>query len=170
MDPVPYLPPSPNLNCFAAQFLYLGMCLFEGTNLSEGRGTANPFQQFGAPWLDPAALIDRLAGEQWPGVAFRAVSFVPSASKHRGELCHGVFVHLLDPVPARPIELGVRLLELVFAQSELAELRADAEGPGPDRFLDRLWGSGALSKHLESRSTAAFDVPGADVEQAVPSR
>ena len=48
--PSVYLPPSPNLNCFAAQLLYLGTCLFEGTNISEGRGTANPFQQLGAPW------------------------------------------------------------------------------------------------------------------------
>jgi uncharacterized protein YbbC (DUF1343 family) len=152
LDPVPYLPPSPNLNCFAAQLLYLGTCLFEGTNVSEGRGTANPFQQFGAPWLDAAALIDQLRKEDWPGVAFRAVSFVPSTSKHRGELCHGVFVHLLDPQLARPIDLGVRLLELVFAQSERAELRAGAEGAGPDLFLDRLWGSDALSCHLKSRS------------------
>lgn len=170
LDCVPYLPPSPNLNCFAAQLLYLGTCLFEGTNVSEGRGTANPFQQFGAPWLDAAALIDRLAEDEWPGVAFRAVSFVPSASKYRGELCHGVFVHLIDPVHSRPIELGVRLLELVFAQSERAALRTGAEGPGPDRFLDRLWGSDKLSRHLESRTSGAFEFSDAGPARTTDSR
>lgn len=154
----PYLPPSPNLNCFAAQLLYLGTCLFEGTNISEGRGTANPFQLIGAPWLDAAALVDALRSERWPGIAFRPVSFIPATSKHRGEPCHGVFAHLTDAVAATPIELGVRMLELVFAQSERTELRT-GEGPGPRRFLDRLWGSAGLADHLTAGAATPSTMP-----------
>lgn len=153
-DPPPvYLPPSPNLNCFAAQLLYLGTCLFEGTNISEGRGTANPFQQLGAPWLDAEALVNQLRREDWPGVLFRSVSFVPTASKHAGELCSGVFVHLVDAETARPLDLGVRLLELMFAQSERTALREPTHR-SPLQPMDRLWGSATLSEHLRSRSTA----------------
>jgi uncharacterized protein YbbC (DUF1343 family) len=155
-----YLPPSPNLNCFAAQLLYTGTCLFEGTNVSEGRGTANPFQVIGAPWLDGQALASQLRADGWQGVGFRAVSFVPSTSKHKGELCEGVFLHLRDSGEIRPIEIAVRMLELVFAQSERTLPRhAAGTDAGPARFLDRLWGNSDLADHLEARATRRFEVP-----------
>jgi uncharacterized protein YbbC (DUF1343 family) len=160
----PYLPPSPNLPSFTAQLLYTGSCLFEGTNISEGRGTATPFQLIGAPWLDAPALADQLRADDWPGVLVRPVAFVPSASKHRGELCSGVFLHVTDSLAIQPIELSVRLLELVFAQSERTELRVGTElRPGwPDRFLDRLWGNDDLARHLLERSGEPFAVPHGD--------
>lgn len=161
----PYLPPSPNLNRFDAQLLYVGTCLFEGTNVSEGRGTANPFLTIGAPWLDGPALADELRADDWPGIGIRPVSFVPSMSKHANELCDGVFLHLRDAAAARPLELGLRLLELVFAQSEQTELRtSEGNDPGPERFLDRLWGGAELAEHLDARETARFAVPALPAE------
>lgn len=153
----PYLPPSPNLNSFDAQLLYVGTCLFEGTNLSEGRGTANPFQAVGAPWLDAAGLAAQLRKEDWPGVRIRATSFTPTASKHRDQLCNGVFIHLSDPTQARPLHLAVRLLELIFTQSDQTQLRTSGS-PKPSRFLDRLWGGTELAEHLDCRSPRQFSI------------
>lgn len=148
----PYLPPSPNLNCVAAQFLYLGTCLVEGTNLSEGRGTANPFQLVGAPWLDATSIVAALRAERWPGVLFREVGFVPLIQKHAGALCRGVFVHVVDPGALRPIELGIRLLALAFASSSEASLRY-REG-GHVRSLDELWGDTDLADYLQQGGSA----------------
>jgi uncharacterized protein YbbC (DUF1343 family) len=87
--------------------VYPGMCLLEGTNLSEGRGTTRPFELFGAPWLDGQRLADALAGERLPGVRFRPVSFVPTWDKHVGVRCHGVELHVHDPARFRPFRTGL---------------------------------------------------------------
>jgi uncharacterized protein YbbC (DUF1343 family) len=76
--------------------LYPGLCLMEGTNLSEGRGTPKPFRQFGAPWIDPNALATRLNALAIPGLRFAPTSFTPTSSKHQGRQCHGVEITLLD--------------------------------------------------------------------------
>lgn len=157
----PYLPPSPNMNCVAAQFLYPGTCLVEGTNLSEGRGTANPFQVVGAPWLDTAAVLKRLRADAWPGVLFREVHFVPLVQKHAGSVCRGIFFHVVEPDGLRPVELGVRLLSLVFATSPEARLQRPAGGgAGHLGHLGQLWGSDDLGHHLEEggANKGEFDV------------
>jgi uncharacterized protein YbbC (DUF1343 family) len=159
----PYLPPSPNLTSFTAQLLYAGTCLIEGTNVSEGRGTAAPFQMAGAPWLDGPALAAALRADGWPGVLVREVTFIPAASKHQGQPCNGVFLHVSDAGQVRPVELAVRLLELIFTQSDRTELRSADDGTGPPRFLDRLWGSAGLADHLASRRTGHFTVAAAEI-------
>jgi uncharacterized protein YbbC (DUF1343 family) len=151
-----YLSPSPNLNCHQAQLLYLGTCLLEGTNISEGRGTAFPFQQFGAPWIDGAELVDRLAEFETPGVVFRPVCFVPSTSKCAGELCEGAFIHVIDAHAARPIEMGVRILEALFSLTTRTDLRWSDDGWEPHRFMDRLWGDRVLADHLTERTGRGF--------------
>jgi uncharacterized protein YbbC (DUF1343 family) len=83
------------------------MCLLEGTNLSEGRGTTRPFELFGAPWLDPAALAAALGAERLPGVRFRPASFTPAWDKHAGVRCHGVQLHVLDEETFRPVRTGL---------------------------------------------------------------
>lgn len=146
----PFLSPSPNINTMEAQLLYPGTCLVEGTNLSEGRGTAFPFQVVGAPWLDSRAVAQELRADQWEGVAPRAVRFVPSTSKHEGEICEGVFLHVLEPDRVRPVALAVRLLSLVFERHEEAALLP--AGPGQRlRFMDLLWGATGLGDALEAR-------------------
>jgi uncharacterized protein YbbC (DUF1343 family) len=92
---LPWVPPSPNMPALETAVVYPGACLLEGTNLSEGRGTTLPFQQFGAPWLDGREWAGRIAA--WPGgPAVRPVSFRPMFQKHAGHSCGGVFVHVED--------------------------------------------------------------------------
>jgi uncharacterized protein YbbC (DUF1343 family) len=91
---LPWVPPSPNIPTPEAALLYPGACLFEGTNLSLGRGTTRPFEQFGAPWIDPSALVDALRLLHLPGLAFRHAYFKPAYDRFAGEVCGGVQVHV----------------------------------------------------------------------------
>jgi uncharacterized protein YbbC (DUF1343 family) len=106
-----FVPPSPNMPTPDTALVYPGMCLCEGTNLSEGRGTCRPFEQFGAPWLDSAALVERLNREDLPGVLFRPVTFVPSFDKHRASLCSGAMLHVRDRSAFRPLLTGVAVIQ-----------------------------------------------------------
>ncbi|HVE82734.1 MAG TPA: DUF1343 domain-containing protein [Myxococcales bacterium] len=102
-----FVPPSPNMPTPDTALVYPGMCLGEGTNVSEGRGTCRPFEQFGAPWLDPAALCEALRREDLPGVRFRPCSFTPTFDKHRGQSCSGAFIHVTDRRAFRPLLTGI---------------------------------------------------------------
>jgi uncharacterized protein YbbC (DUF1343 family) len=104
---LPWVFPSPNMPTPETALVYPGMCLLEGTNLSEGRGTTRPFELFGAPWLDGARLAEELARERLPGVLFRPVSFVPTWDKHAAARCHGVELFVTDPARYRPFRTGL---------------------------------------------------------------
>ncbi len=104
---LPWIFPSPNMPTPGTALVYPGMCLLEGTNLSEGRGTTRPFELMGAPWLDGHRLADDLARERLAGVAFRPVSFVPTWDKHAGVRCHGVELHVSDAARFRPFRAGL---------------------------------------------------------------
>ncbi len=110
---LPWVPPSPNMPSPETAVVYPGTCFFEGTNLSEGRGTAKPFEQFGAPFVDGAQLAGTLGDLDLPGVSFRPVYFQPSASKYAGEICQGVQVHVLDHATFDPIRTGFEALAAV---------------------------------------------------------
>ncbi len=147
--PEPFIPPSPNLNVFEAQLLYPGLCLFEGTNLSEGRGTATPFQVVGAPWLDSGRLLERVDGASLEGVGLRQVCFEPRFSKHQGKLCQGVFIHVVDRERLRPVALACHLLATIFREFQEARITVAAQ-PHGRHFLDLLWGSAELRARLEA--------------------
>lgn len=102
--------PSMGIPRFETALVYPGTCLFEGTNLSEGRGTTAPFEMIGAPYVNGRELSEFMNGQKLPGVLFRPVYFTPSASKHRGEFCQGVFLHVTDPAEYRSVDTGVTLL------------------------------------------------------------
>lgn len=104
------VPPSPNMPTRETALVYPGMCLFEGTNLSEGRGTTKPFQYIGHPRLDPVALVARMRQEGLPGVAFSPVTFRPTFQKHAGQTCGGVFVQVTDADEFQPVRAGLALL------------------------------------------------------------
>ncbi len=93
---LPWVPPSPNMPTTDTARVYPGGCLIEGTNLSEGRGTARPFELVGAPFLDGRRLAEALARRKLPGVDFRAASFEPGFQKWKGRVCEGVQVHVTD--------------------------------------------------------------------------
>jgi uncharacterized protein YbbC (DUF1343 family) len=121
---LPWVLPSPNMPTPDAALVYPGMCLLEGTNLSEGRGTTRPFHLLGAPWLDGGQLAHDLEAERLPGVRFRAAGFTPTWDKHAGRLCHGVELHVHDPEAFRPFRTGLACVAVARAQD-------------PDRFAWR---------------------------------
>ena len=104
---LPWVLPSPNMPTLDTARVYPGGCLLEGTNLSEGRGTTRPFEIWGAPWLDGAALARAARIE---GATLRALSFQPTFHKHAGQRCGGVQVHVTDAERFRPYEAYLRLI------------------------------------------------------------
>jgi uncharacterized protein YbbC (DUF1343 family) len=89
---LPWVMPSPNMPSYETALVYPGGCLIEGTNLSEGRGTTRPFEQWGAPWIDPASFPETPP----PGVLLRACAFRPMFHKRAGQLCRGLYPHIID--------------------------------------------------------------------------
>lgn len=102
--------PSPNIPTIDTAEVYAGNCLFEGTNVSEGRGTTKPFELIGAPWIDAAALADKMNSYNIPGVYYRATTFTPTTSKFEGKSCNGVEVHVTDRDEFDSVMSGVTLL------------------------------------------------------------
>ena len=105
--------PSVGIPRFETALLYPGTCLIEGTNLSEGRGTADPFGILGAPFIQAEAFCQAFGALGLPGVEATPVYFTPTTSKHQGVLCGGIQLHIMDEKTLRPVELGVRLLDLL---------------------------------------------------------
>ena len=108
-----WVPPSPNMPTPDTAVVYPGMCLFEGTNLSEGRGTSKPFEQVGAPYVDSRRLVERLRELELPGLKWRQVHFRPEFGKHVGLECHGAQLHVIDRHTFSPVRTGLELLVVV---------------------------------------------------------
>jgi uncharacterized protein YbbC (DUF1343 family) len=122
-----FVSPSPNMPTVDTALVYPGMCFAEGTNVSEGRGTCRPFEQFGAPWVDGAELSARLNTLALPGVIFRPVAFTPTFDKHRGVSCEGAFIHVIDADAFRPWRTGLAIFRtLRDLGGERFEWRRDA--------------------------------------------
>ena len=142
---LPWLPPSPNLPTFDSVRCYAATVFFEGTNLSEGRGTDRPFEQVGAPWLDAGDLADTLAARALPGVRFEPVGFTPTFSKHAGTEVYGVELVLRDGVQGEgfdPLETALALLRATHEQ-EPGYFRW-LTAPDGRFFTDLLYGSARL--------------------------
>ena len=105
-----WIPPSPNLPHFDNTLAYPGTALFESTDVSEGRGTANPFTLIGAPYIDAEQLADTMNAAGLRGVHFLPARFTPSASKYVGVLCFGVQLFITDYHTFEPVKTGVTLL------------------------------------------------------------
>jgi uncharacterized protein YbbC (DUF1343 family) len=108
-----WVPPSPNLPRHEGALVYPGQVLLEGSNLSEGRGTTTPFEQWGAPFVDPWQLLAALAAHELHGVALRPVRFEPTFQKWRGQPCGGLFLHVTDAATFRPYRTTLALLRAV---------------------------------------------------------
>ncbi len=156
---LPWVLPSPNMPTPDTALVYPGLCLLEGTNLSEGRGTTRPFELFGAPWLDGAALAEALTAEDLPGVRFRSCAFTPTWDKHKGVRCQGVQIHLEEPALVEPVRLGVACVVQARAQSP-ASFRWRTERYEFVEHLpaiDLLTGSAAFRQAVEAgQGTAAL--------------
>lgn len=108
---LPWIAPSPNLPGPASAMVYPGQVLWEGTNVSEGRGTTLPFELFGAPYLNPAKIVAGIGGDSMPGIVLRPVVFEPTANKWQAQTCRGFQIHVTDPEQYRPYETSLRLLQ-----------------------------------------------------------
>lgn len=105
--------PSLGIPRFETAVLYPGTCLIEGTNCSEGRGTADPFAIVGAPYVKAEDFSRAFNALGCPGVTATPVYFTPTTSKHQGVLCGGIHLHITDEYLLEPVELGVKLLDLL---------------------------------------------------------
>jgi uncharacterized protein YbbC (DUF1343 family) len=112
---LPWAMPSPNMPTLDTALVYPGMCLLEGTNLSEGRGTTRPFEMFGAPFVDGWALCERLGRLHLPGVRFRPIQLRPTFNKYAGEICQGASIHVCDRHRFRPVLTGLAILQELVA-------------------------------------------------------
>ncbi len=155
---LPWVAPSPNCATLHAAQAYIGTCVFEGTNVSEGRGTTLPFEYIGAPWIDGAALEARMARRALPGLHFRAAGFTPCFSKYTGEMCSGVQMHITDPRAADPVEGALSLLDGI---RELYPDRLEWISGGPDSwFIDKLLGTDTYRRGIhDARSLLEAHAP-----------
>lgn len=108
---LPWVMPSPNIPTLDTSAVYPGMCLLEGTNISEGRGTTRPFEIFGAPFIEPDILVNHLKGFKLPGIVFRPMYFQPTFQKHAGKLCGGAQIHITDRKRFKPFKTGAAILK-----------------------------------------------------------
>ncbi len=106
-----FIQPSPNMPTLDTAFVYIGTCIFEDTNLSEGRGTTKPFEMIGAPWLNSKEVIDAIGRQD--GVFLRECSFVPTFSDYKDQFCHGIQLHITDRESFSPSAVGIRLLTAI---------------------------------------------------------
>lgn len=109
---LPWTIPSPNMPTLDTATVYPGICLLEGTNLSEGRGTTKPFELFGAPWIDGERFSTGLNKLGLPGCHFRPIAFEPTFQKHAREVCEGSQVHVTDRNAFLPLQTGLEILRL----------------------------------------------------------
>lgn len=138
---IPWTAPSPNCPTYDSAMCYVGTCIFEGCNVSEGRGTTTPFQTIGAPWIEAHELAVRMNARNIRGVRFRECAFTPTFSKYAGEQCRGVQMHITDERNCLPVLAGLTLMDEIRAMhGDRFEFRTgkDISAPAP---LDYLLGT-----------------------------
>jgi len=154
---LPWVAPSPNIPDLNTAIIYPGMCLFEGTNVSEGRGTPNPFKWIGSPWIDGKKLSQTLNNFKLPGVVFVPKSFTPieipgksENPKFKDQKCHGIEVWVTNRDLYRSIDVGVLTLFSIYNMYP-SKIRIR------ENSLNRLWGSNELYKKL-NRGVTVDDI------------
>ncbi|KGN30302.1 hypothetical protein N802_09355 [Knoellia sinensis KCTC 19936] len=150
---LPWVMPSPNMPTPDTALVYAGTGMFEGTNLSEGRGTTRPFELVGAPYIDHK-WADRLRGRDLPGVGIREAYFTPTFSKHVGKVCGGVQVHIEDRSAIDPIRVGVEMLVAVKGLFSDFAWRRDSWDTQRPYWIDKLTGSTRLREQITDGADA----------------
>jgi uncharacterized protein YbbC (DUF1343 family) len=148
---LPWVLPSPNMPTVDTAIVYPGMCLFEGTNVSEGRGTTRPFEIFGAPWIQPDKFCEAMESFHLPGVQFRALYFRPTFNKFQHQLCGGLQMHVTDRIKFRPVKTALCLLHVLLREHSDDFLWKDPPYEFvTDRLpIDILWGNSWIREDLE---------------------
>ena len=150
---LPWTNPSPNIPDLETAIIYPGFCIFEATNVSEGRGTYNPFKQIGAPWIDPVSLINLINKQNLPGVKFIPNHFTPISiptmskyPKYENEHCNGIEINITNRDIYRSVLTGVTTL---WAINKLYPNELIIN----NKSMDKLWGSDQLVTQLNNGST-----------------
>ena len=153
---LPWIPPSPNMKTISTSTVYPGTCLFEATNVSEGRGTDHPFEYVGAPWIDGDSLASRLKNLQIEGVQFDPIQFTPSSGsittltpKYKGIQCGGVYINVRDQKIFLPYRTALSVLESV---KELYPHDLKFNGAS----FDRLAGNPGLRESFEGNEPIPY--------------
>lgn len=149
---LPWLFPSPNMPTLETALVYPGQVIWEGTSVSEGRGTCLPFELFGAPYLEHERFLNALDHSDLAGCVLRPVAFEPTSNKHRGDLCNGFQLQVTDRQFFRPYRTALALLSAM--QNLYAEQFSYKEPPYEYEYeklpLDMILGSRALREALAS--------------------
>ena len=145
-----WIPTSPNMPTPETAIIYVGTALIEGTNISEGRGTPNPFKVIGAPWIKAKKLAEELNREGLSGVKFRPTYFIPYTSKHKNQVCGGIQIHITDKEELRPFEVGIHILSTIkkMYPNKFEWLKRVRNGE-EKYFIEHLAGTDKLRKMID---------------------
>ena len=148
----PWVAPSPNLPTAVSALVYPGQVIWEGTNISEGRGTTQPFELFGAPFIEPQKVLDCLGGQRLAGSLLRPVEFEPTAQKWQGQVCKGFQIHVSDPWLFRPYRTTLTLLQTIIKcyPNQLAWKEPPYEYEYERLAIDLILGDQSIRQRLEA--------------------
>jgi len=149
----PFPAPSPNIPSPEAALLYAGMGALEATNISVGRGTSEPFQLIGAPWLNHLELAHRLKRLSLPGIQVEPTVFTPQKDIYAGLPCAGIVLCVTDPQSARPVDLFAHLFEIILQLHPHEFLPRWEEIPrvtGSRRFQEHIRSQTPIQRYLDS--------------------
>jgi uncharacterized protein YbbC (DUF1343 family) len=154
---VPWVLPSPNIPTLETTVVYPGAVLFEGTWLSEGRGTNRPFEFAGAPWIDGDRFAAAMNARDLPGVRFRPVFFEPTHHKHAQKLCGGCQTHVTDRAAFEPMRTAVEMLDEIKREGPSQTLWRDPpyEYEHVKPPIDILYGSDRLRTAIDAGDSPA---------------
>jgi uncharacterized protein YbbC (DUF1343 family) len=149
---LPWVPPSPNMPTPATALVYPGQVMLEGTNISEGRGTAKPFECLGAPYINSRLLRQQLEKRKLPGCRFEETSFTPSFDKWQGKLCSGIQINVTDPRAYKPYYTTLAILQEIMEAwpDQFSFLPPPYEYEFEKLPLDIITGDESIRKGLET--------------------
>ena len=149
---LPWVMPSPNMPTLDTAIVYPGTVLFEGTKLSEGRGTTRPFELVGAPGIDAERFAAAMNALELPGVYFRSAIFEPTFQKHAKQACGGCQIHVIDRHTFKPVRTGVALIAMLrrFDPEKFAWREPPYEYEHEKLPIDILAGSDVLRRQVET--------------------
>ena len=151
---LPWISPSPNMPSLNTALVYPGMCLLEGTNVSEGRGTTRPFEIFGAPFIQADKLLKHPAIKSLQGIRLIPFLFRPTFNKYKGELCNGLFLHITNRSVFEPFKTGVSIIKALFDEYPQFEFLHDVyEFNSVHPAFDLLCGSSNIREMIISVKT-----------------
>lgn len=150
---LPWIFPSPNMPSLTSALLYPGICLFEGTNLSVGRGTSKPFEIIGAPWIDEQKLANKLKEKlKEENVGVVPIRFIPYSSKYKDELCRGVYFIVKDKKKLKSVSVAIKTIceiSQAYKESFKWEEYTSRDGKKIDHF-SLLVGDRKVRKFIEN--------------------